>query len=177
MSSSTPSDVSSPDRPPSNRAADPDRRRALDRYDVLDTPPEDTFDRIADLAAGLFDTPIGLITFVDADRQWHKACVGFDVPELDLDASFCVHVLGDAQRLVVADATDDERFANNSLVTGDRHIRFYAGSPMTTPDGHVLGTVCVLDTEPRPPRAETAAARPPGPDGRRPAGGTAPPQD
>ena len=151
MSSFTPSDVSSPDRPPSNRAADPDRRRALDRYDVLDTPPEDTFDHISDLAAGLFDAPIGLITFVDAGRQWHKACVGFDVPELDLDASFCVHVLGDARRLVVEDATDDERFADNPLVTGDRHIRFYAGSPITTPDGHVLGTVCVLDTEPRTP--------------------------
>ncbi|MFO8099100.1 MAG: PAS domain S-box protein, partial [Salinibacter sp.] len=143
--------VSPEDDPSSGRAADPNRLRALARYDILDTPPSETFDRISDLAAGLFDAPIGLITFVEADRQWHKACVGFDVPELDLDTSFCVHTLGDAQQLVVEDATDDDRFVNNPLVTGDRHIRFYAGSPMTTPDGHVLGTVCVLDTEPRSP--------------------------
>lgn len=139
------------DDPSPGRTADPGRLRALDRYDILDTPPEETFDRISDLAAGLFDAPIGLITFVGADRQWHKACVGFDVPELDLDTSFCVHALGDAQRLVVEDATEDERFEDNPLVTGDRHVRFYAGSPMVTPDGHMLGTVCVLDTEPRSP--------------------------
>ena len=144
-------DAPSSDDPSSGRTADPDRLRALARYDILDTPPSETFDRISDLAAGLFDAPIGLITFVEADRQWHKACIGFDVPELDLDASFCVHALEDGQRLVVEDATDDERFSGNPLVTGDRHIRFYAGSPMTTPDGHVLGTVCVLDTEPRSP--------------------------
>ncbi|MFB6280151.1 MAG: GAF domain-containing protein, partial [Salinibacter sp.] len=108
----------------SSRSADPDRLRALARYDIVDSPPEAAFDRISDLAAALFDAPIGLITFLEADRQWHKACVGFDRPELDLDSSFCVHTLGDAQRLVVEDATDDERFRDNPLVTGDDHVRF-----------------------------------------------------
>ena len=137
---------------------DPRRLQALRRYDILDSPPEDTFDRIADLASALFDAPIGLVTFLDDDRQWHKACVGLDIEELDIDASFCVHTAGDAQRLVVKDATEDERFADNPLVTGDRHIRFYAGAPMVTPDGHVLGTVCVLDTEPRSPSERTLTA-------------------
>ncbi len=155
MPDDTPSSEPRPSHPSgSASAADPDRLQALHRYDILDSAPEDTFDRIADLAAALFDAPIGLITFVDDDRQWHKACVGFDVPELDLDTSFCVHALEDAQRLVVEDATDDERFVDNPLVTGDRHVRFYAGAPMITPDGHVLGTVCVLDTEPRSPTEE-----------------------
>ena len=130
---------------------DPGRLQALRRYDVIDTPPEETFDRIADLAAALFDTPIGLVTFVNDQKQWHKACIGLDAQELGLDASFCVHTLDDGQRLVVEDATEDERFEDNPLVTEDPHVRFYAGAPMITPDGHVLGTVCVLDTEPRVP--------------------------
>ncbi|WP_251965607.1 PAS domain S-box protein [Salinibacter ruber] len=130
---------------------DPRRLQALRRYDVIDTPPEETFDRIADLAAALFDAPIGLVTFVGDQKQSHKACIGLDAQELGLDASFCVHTLDDGKRLVVEDATEDVRFDGNPLVTGDPHVRFYAGAPMVTPDGHVLGTVCVLDTEPRAP--------------------------
>ncbi|WP_251962938.1 GAF domain-containing protein [Salinibacter ruber] len=130
---------------------DPRRLQALRRYDVIDTPPEETFDRIADLAAALLDVPIGLVTFVGDQKQWHKACIGLDAQGLGLDASFCVHTLDEGQRLVVEDATEDERFDDNPLVTEDPHVRFYAGAPMITPDGHVLGTVCVLDTEPRAP--------------------------
>ncbi|WP_118828552.1 PAS domain S-box protein [Salinibacter ruber] len=130
---------------------DPRRLQALRRYDIIDTPPEETFDRIADLAAALLDVPIGLVTFVGDQKQWHKACIGLDAQELGLDSSFCVHTLDEGQRLVVEDATEDERFDDNPLVTEDPHVRFYAGAPMITPDGHVLGTVCVLDTKPRAP--------------------------
>ncbi|WP_263784769.1 PAS domain S-box protein [Salinibacter grassmerensis] len=158
MASSSSSSTPSPSNDKKKYVSlDPSRLQALRRYEILDSPPEETFDRISDLAAALFDVPVGLITFVEDDRQWHKACVGFDAPELDLDSSFCVHTLEDGQRLVVEDATDDERFEGNPLVTGDRHIRFYAGSPMTTPDGHVLGTVCVLGTEPHSPSEKQLA--------------------
>jgi len=137
---------------------DPARLQALARYDILDSAPEETFDRISDLAAAVFEAPIGLVTFLDDERQWHKACVGLKVPELDLDTSFCVHTLDDARRLVVEDATEDERFEGNPLVNGEQHVRFYAGAPLVTPGGHMLGTVCVLDTEPRSPTEQQLAA-------------------
>ena len=142
----------------SSQLEDPARLRALARYDILDSAPEETFDRVSDLAAAVFEAPIGLVTFLDDERQWHKACVGLEVPELDLDTSFCVHTLDDARRLVVEDATEDERFEGNPLVTGEQHVRFYAGAPLVTPDGHMLGTVCVLDTEPRSPTEQQLAA-------------------
>jgi len=149
-----PTGPSDPDLSPSDSKyarINPRRLQALRRYDVIDTAPEETFDRIADLAAALLDVPIGLVTFVGDQKQWHKACVGLDAQALGLDASFCVHTLDDGQRLVVEDATEDERFDDNPLVTEEPHVRFYAGAPMITPDGHVLGTVCALDTEPRAP--------------------------
>ena len=134
----------------------PDRLAALRRYDVLDTPPEAAFDRVADVAAHVFDAPTALVTLIDADRQWFKACrgtsadaVGGEDRETGLDVSFCVHAVQAASPLVVEDATDDPRFADNPLVTGPPHIRFYAGAPLITPDGHALGTLCVLDVEPR----------------------------
>ncbi len=125
------------------------RLAALRRYAVLDTPPEAPFDRIARLAARWFDAPIALITFVDEDRQWFKASVGFGRDETDLDRSFCMYTIRDEGVMVVEDATQDERFADNPLVTGDPGIRFYAGAPLTTPDGYRIGSVCVIDTAPR----------------------------
>jgi PAS domain S-box-containing protein len=125
------------------------RRAALRRYAVLDTPPEAPFDRIARLAARWFDAPIALITFVDEGRQWVKASVGFGRDETDLDRSFCVYTIRDEGVMVVEDATQDERFADNPLVTGNPGVRFYAGAPLITPDGYRIGSVCVMDTTPR----------------------------
>jgi len=124
---------------------------------VLDTPTEERFDRVAELAAYLFDVPIALISLVDADRQWFKACIGIDQRETDRSVSFCTHAIQVDEPMVVEDATEDARFADNPLVTGDPGIRFYAGAPLITPDGYALGALCVIDTEPRQPDAEQLA--------------------
>jgi PAS domain S-box-containing protein len=141
--------------PAPNRLGDshavPERLQELYRYDLLDTPPEEAFDRITDLAAFLFDAPTALVSLIDADRQWFKACLGFDERETELGVSFCIYAVRSAETLVVEDAIQDARFADNRLVTGDPGIRFYAGAPLRSPNGHVLGTLCVLDTKPRTP--------------------------
>ena len=139
--------TSGPD--PSN-LSDPERLAALHRYDVLGRPDEEAFDRVADLAARFFDTPMAGIHFIDDRCQWAAAQVGLDAPRVDLDASFCARGLGNEEVLVVKDATDAPRFRDNPGVTGTPGIRFYAGAAITTPEGHVLGRLCVLDTEPRP---------------------------
>ena len=149
---------SSPSDPPSStslgaRVRDRSRLDALRRYAILDSPPEETFDRIAELAASLFNAPGALISFIDSDRQWFKSGVGTASGETSLDVSFCVHTLVTDDVMVVEDATNDPRFANNPLVTGSPKIRFYAGAPLLTPDGHHLGTLCVFDTEARTPDA------------------------
>jgi signal transduction histidine kinase len=127
-----------------------DRRlAALRRYHVLDTPSEAGFDRITRLAARWLDVPIALVTLLDADRQWFKSCVGLDLQETPRDVSFCAYNLHSAEPLVVEDATQDPRFADNPLVTGPPGIRFYAGAPLVTPDGYPLGSLCVIDTVPR----------------------------
>ena len=125
------------------------RLDALHRYDILDTPSEDAFDRITRLAAALFDTPIALVNLVAEDRQWVKSAVGLERRETELDASLCVHALASDDVTVIEDATQDERVADNPLVTGPPSIRFYAGAPLLTPDGFRIGTLCVMDTEPR----------------------------
>ena len=130
--------------------AEPDRLAALHRYDILGTPRERAFDRIAELAAHLLEAPMAGIHLIDDSCQWAKAQVGLDAPTLDLDVAFCVHGLDHSDVMVVKDATQDERFADNPLVTGDPGIRFYAGAPLITPDGFVLGSLCVIDTAPRP---------------------------
>jgi len=127
-----------------------DRLEALHRYRILDTAPESSFDRITRLAAHLFDVPSALVNFIDTDRQWFKSTVGFEEEQTGLDVSFCVYALADDDVMVVEDLADDERFADNPYVT-DEGLRFYAGAPLVTPDGHRLGTLCVLDTEPRSP--------------------------
>lgn len=131
---------------PADEAA---RLAALHATGLLDTAPEERFDRITRLAARLFKVPIALVSLVDANRQWLKSRQGLSVFETPRDISFCGHtILGD-EPLVIADATADPRFADNPLVTGVPHIRFYAGVPLATSAGHKLGALCLIDTRPR----------------------------
>jgi len=125
------------------------RLEALRQYHILDTPAEDALDDLAALAATICHTPFALISLVDEDRQWFKSRVGFSVAETPLNVSFCAHALHQSELLIIPDTTQDERFARNPLVTGSPGIRFYAGAPLVTPDGAVLGTLCVADLIPR----------------------------
>ncbi|MCD9573052.1 sensor domain-containing diguanylate cyclase [Pseudomonas protegens] len=131
---------------PNNEAL---RIQTLRELNVLDTSPEERFDRLTRLAKRLFNVPIALVSLVDADRQWFKSCVGLDVSETSRDISFCGHaILGD-QILTVPDAGLDERFHDNPLVVGEPGIRFYAGCPLTVTNGSKLGTLCLIDIKPR----------------------------
>jgi diguanylate cyclase (GGDEF)-like protein/PAS domain S-box-containing protein len=124
-----------------------DARRvaALRAMDVLDTPPEQRFDRLTRLASAVCGTPIALVSLVDLDRQWFKSRVGLDAPQTPRSVAFCSHAVEQGDLLLVPDATRDARFADNPLVTGAPHIRFYAGQPVYSPDGHAVGTLCVID--------------------------------
>ena len=126
-----------------------DRLGSLHSLGILDTPPEERFDRITRLAMLAIDVPIALVSLVDADRQWFKSCYGLDVNETGRDVSFCGHAILSDDPLVVEDAFEDERFADNPLVTGEPNVRFYAGFPLRDRDGHKLGTLCVIDRVPR----------------------------
>src|SRR5438874_2809505 len=128
---------------------EPARLRALQRYEILDTPPERSFDDLATLAARLCDVPIALVSFVAGDRQWFKARLGISVDGTSRDISFCAHAIEHDDVFVVPDAVKDPRFADNPLVTGPPNVRFYAGAPLETGDGHALGTLCVIDQVPR----------------------------
>lgn len=121
----------------------------LQSYHVLDTPPEIAFDEIADLAAEICETPIALVTFVDEARQWFKVNLGLDIRETARSVSFCAHAILRDDLFTVPDTHMDARFADNPLVTGPPHIRFYAGSPLFSDNGCGLGTLCVLDRKPR----------------------------
>ena len=129
---------------------EPDRLQALYTYDVLDSPPEPSFDRLTALAARLFDVPIALVSLVERDRQWFKSAHGLCATETSTSVSFCKHTLSGEQVLVVPDTASDVRFADNDLVTGPPYIRFYAGAPLITPDGYNLGSLCIIDQKPHP---------------------------
>lgn len=131
---------------PTNETA---RLAALYELLILDTPPEERFDKIAVFAAAEFEVPMAVITLVDAERQWFKAKVGTAVCETGRDVSFCAHAILHEHIMVVPDARADVRFADNPLVTGEPHIRFYAGAPLTLPSGLRLGTLCLIDRQPR----------------------------
>ena len=128
---------------------DEQRLRALRELLILDTPPEDRFDRIVKFASEEFDMPIVLVSLVDAKRQWFKARLGLDVCETDRASSFCGHAITQPQLLVVEDTLQDERFHDNPLVVGAPNIRFYAGAPLQLPGGEIVGTLCMIDRRPR----------------------------
>ena len=134
------------------------RLNVLWQYDVLDTVPEELFDDLTELAARICESPIALISLVDEKRQWFKAKVGTTVNETSRDVSFCAHAIKQSALFIVPDATKDQRFAKNPLVTSDPKIRFYAGAPLITPDGYALGTLCVIDKVPRQLRPDQKQA-------------------
>ncbi|MEU8658866.1 GAF domain-containing sensor histidine kinase [Actinoplanes philippinensis] len=126
-----------------------ERLAALYSLDILDSPPEKDFDDIVALAAGVCETPMSAVSLVDADREWAKARTGVEVAETSRDVSFCAHAILGRDLMLVPDAREDDRFADNPVVTAEGGIRFYAGAPLLTTDGFALGTLCVTDTEPR----------------------------
>ena len=124
------------------------RLRDLYSYEILDTPPEDDFNEVVELAAMICNCPVALITFVDKDRQWFKAKLGLDITETPRDVSFCNYAIQQDDVFIVQNATEDDRFVNNLMVTGAIRLRFYAGVPIYSSMGYKIGAICVIDKRP-----------------------------
>jgi GAF domain-containing protein len=125
------------------------RIAALDRYAILDSEPEEAFDDLVTLAAHICQTPMAMLSLVDDHRQWFKSKVGVQVRETPRDISICAHAIQQRDLFIVPDTLEDARFRENPLVVGEPGIRFYAGAPLINEDGFALGTLCVVDREPR----------------------------
>lgn len=125
------------------------RQAALERTGLLDTQPEERFDRYTAIASKAFKVPIALISLVDSNRQWFKSCQGLSISETPREVSFCSHAIRESEILVIEDTLCDDRFMDNPLVTEEPHIRFYAGAPLHDSDGFRLGTLCLIDRAPR----------------------------
>lgn len=137
---------------------EPARIAALRRYGILDTPPEGAFDKVTNLVRTLFDVPISAVSLIDTERQWFKSVTGLDISETARSMAFCDHAIRQDEPLIITDAQEDPRFCDNPLVTGEPHIRSYAGVPLRTPDGYNLGSLCAIDTRPRDFSSEQMAA-------------------
>jgi PAS domain S-box-containing protein len=131
---------------PANEA---ERLRTLDDFQVLDSPPEQVFDDLTALASHICETPIALVSLIDHDRQWFLSRRGIDAAETPRDLAFCAHAILSRETLIVPDTRADERFRDNPFVTGDLNVRFYAGTPLVAPNGHAVGTLCVIDAKAR----------------------------
>ena len=125
------------------------RLAALRDLSILDTPPEERFDRITRVAAALANVPIALVSLIDEERQWFKSCIGLDVNETSRELAFCAHVVASREPMIVPDTHLDVRFADSPLVIGGPRIRFYAGFPIFHKNGSCMGTLCLIDTRPR----------------------------
>jgi len=134
------------------------RLAALRKYRILDTVPEQQFDDLTTLASHICGAPIALITLVDDTRQWFKSRIGVSVTETDRSLSFCSHAMAQPGLFIVPDATEDARFRDNPMVTGEPNVRFYAGASLSSKDGYPLGSLCVIDRKPRTLTADQAAA-------------------
>jgi diguanylate cyclase (GGDEF)-like protein len=130
-------------------ADEPGRLSALYRYEILDTDPEQAFADIIQIVKSIFGVPMVAISLIDSDRQWFKASTGLNVPETSRSVAFCDYTIRSADALIVQDATQDPRFAENPFVTGPAGIRCYLGVPLTTPEGYNVGSLCIIGTEPR----------------------------
>ena len=138
---------------PTNEA---ERLAALKEYHVLDSETEQSYDDITALAAHICEAPIAMVSLVDETRQWFKSRVGLEQQQTPREVAFCAHAILQSKPFIVRDATKDRRFADSALVTGEPHIRFYAGIPLTNPEGLALGTLCVIDQQPAPAFGRTA---------------------
>lgn len=128
---------------------EPRRLAAVGATGLVGTPSEERIDRFTRLAQRMFDMPIALVNLVDSDKVWVKSCMGMEAYEVPREIAFCSHAIMGDEVMVVMDAAKDERFAKNPLVTGEKHVRFYAGCPIHAPDGSRIGTLCLIDFQPR----------------------------
>lgn len=126
-----------------------ERLAAVERYDILDTPKEPAFDRIATLVRLIFGVETSIVSLIDAHRQWYKASEGTPLTEVPIGETFCRFAMPGTDAMVVPDASQDDRFRDSPHVTADRGVRFYASMPLTTEDGHNIGTICAIDSQPR----------------------------